>query len=64
MSHHPRCIENAREAIAENNGWTLADAPSTPEQELCPETDEHALTWLAEGNIDCYSDGDLCGGMS
>jgi hypothetical protein len=59
-THHHRCIENARLAIAENNGWTLADDPSVPESDLVSETADMALVWLAEGNVECYDEGDLC----
>jgi hypothetical protein len=60
MRHHPNCIENARGAIAENNGWTLADDPMTPEEQLTPETEAMALVWLAEGTIQCWQDGEEC----
>lgn len=51
--HVAVCVENSRLAIAENNGWTLADEPSTPESLLTPETLSEAIEWLGNGNAIC-----------
>lgn len=60
MNHHPNCIANAIQAIADNNGWTLTDAPNTHESALTPETASEAKEWLANGNALCWQDGELC----
>lgn len=60
MIHHPHCIENARLAIAENNGATLADFPETAVSDLTPETVAEALEWLENGNAVCAQDGERC----
>ena len=52
-THHHSCITSAIDAIADNNGWTLADAPGTLESELVPETEAMAIEWLANGNVEC-----------
>lgn len=60
--HSARCIELARQAIAENNGWTLADAEThgVAYVALTPETDAEALEWLGNGNVMCINDGEAC----
>lgn len=55
--HHPRCIENALGAIAENNAATLATEPG---RTLTPETETEAIEWLSNGNYWCLDDGELC----
>lgn len=63
-THSTRCIARVVDAIAENNGWTLSDDPTTPAANLTPETDAEAAEWLANGNatcdeIDCGEESDL-----
>ena len=56
VKHSDRCIADTIQAIADNNGLTLAVDPTTPEYYLTPETEEEATEWLLNGNKICRHD--------
>lgn len=56
--HHARCIDNAIQAIADNNAASLA--AGVAEGNLTSETESEGLEWLANGNTSCWMEGDYC----